>query len=225
MAGRGHGTVNRRRWVCLDIGETLIDETRIWSVWADTLGIPRFTFMGVLGGVVQRGGDHRDAFRVLGVHDWADRESEVQRVYGGFTRVDLYPDSLPAIAALRARGYGIAVIGNQPATRTAELQRLGVRADVMAMSDALGVAKPDGAFFARCCELLNAAAQSITYVGDRVDNDVVPAAAAGMRAAWLRRGPWGCLQQDTTGAAALRVGSLAELSERIDEAWMPAPRH
>ena len=31
----------------------------------------------------------------------------------------------------------------------------------------------------------------VAYVGDRVDNDVVPSSAAGMRAVWLRRGPWG----------------------------------
>ena len=31
------------RWVCLDVGETLIDETRIWSIWADALRIPRLT--------------------------------------------------------------------------------------------------------------------------------------------------------------------------------------
>ncbi len=27
--------------VVFDVGETLIDETRAWGVWADHLGIPR----------------------------------------------------------------------------------------------------------------------------------------------------------------------------------------
>ena len=39
------------RWVCLDVGETLIDETRVWSTWADELGIPRLTFLAALGDV------------------------------------------------------------------------------------------------------------------------------------------------------------------------------
>jgi len=26
--------------LCLDVGETLIDETRVWSTWADLLGVP-----------------------------------------------------------------------------------------------------------------------------------------------------------------------------------------
>ena len=205
--------------MCLDIGETLIDETRIWSTWADELGVPRFTFLAVLGGVIARGGDHREAFDLLGVADWAAREPAVQDAYGGFTAADLYADALPALAALRAGGYGIAVIGNQPARRTAELQRLGVTADVMAMSDALAVAKPHAGFFGRCLQLVGAEADCVAYVGDRVDNDVVPAAAAGLRAVWLRRGPWGALQQDDTGAAALTVSSLTELIERIGCVW------
>ena len=42
------------RWVCLDVGETLIDETRVWSIWADLLGVPRLTFMAAFGAVVFR---------------------------------------------------------------------------------------------------------------------------------------------------------------------------
>ncbi|MGH2418804.1 MAG: HAD hydrolase-like protein, partial [Candidatus Limnocylindria bacterium] len=57
------------------------------------------------------------------------------------------------------------------------------------------------------------------YIGDRVDNDVVPSAAAGMRAVWIRRGPWGFLHEDREGAAHLVVRSLDELVERIGEAW------
>lgn len=200
-------------WVCLDIGETLVDETRIWSTWADVLGIPRFTFMGVLGGVVTGGGDHHDAFPLLGVEDWARREPEVQAAYGGFTGDDLYPDALSSVRALRDAGRRVAVIGNQPASRSAELRALGVDADVMAMSDELGVSKPAAAFFTRCVELLDAAPERIAYVGDRVDNDVRPARAAGLRAVWLRRGPWGHLHHDDRADAHLVVASLTELAE------------
>jgi FMN phosphatase YigB (HAD superfamily) len=124
-------------------------------------------------------------------------------------------------SSVRDGGYRLAVIANQPAARTAELRAIGVEADVIAMSDELGVAKPDPAFFARCFELMGSpAARSVAYVGDRVDNDVIPAVAAGMRAIWLRRGPWGLIQQLPDGVRpALVVDSLAELTERIAEAW------
>jgi len=47
------------RWVCLDVGETLIDETRVWSTWADVLGLSRLTFMAAFGAAIERGGEHR----------------------------------------------------------------------------------------------------------------------------------------------------------------------
>ena len=88
------------------------------------------------------------------------------------------------------------------------------------MSDEMGVSKPDPGFFVASLALLGAPDPgSVAYVGDRIDNDVLPAAAAGMRAVWLRRGPWGVIPRVAPPQASLVVASLAELAERIDEAW------
>ena len=54
------------RWVILDVGETLIDESRIWAIWADVLGIPRLTFMAVLGAAIARGGQYSRIFDEFG---------------------------------------------------------------------------------------------------------------------------------------------------------------
>ncbi|HEX5040072.1 MAG TPA: HAD family hydrolase [Candidatus Limnocylindria bacterium] len=209
------------RWVCLDVGETLIDETRIWSAWADELGIPRLTLHAALGAVIARGEEHQDVFSAFGIDDWRERAPRVERAYGGFRTDDLYPDAVPALAALRDAGYRLAIVANQPAARTAELRAMGVEAEVIAMSDELGVAKPDPAFFAGALELMGGPPPaSVAYVGDRVDNDVEPAMTAGMRAVWIRRGPWGVIQRLPHGVRpALVVDSLAELTERIAAAW------
>jgi HAD superfamily hydrolase (TIGR01662 family) len=209
------------RWVCLDVGETLIDETRIWSLWADELGVPRLTFLAALGSVIARGGEHRDVFPIFGADDWQLRMASVEGAYGGFSADDLYPDALRAIAALRERGHRIAVVANQPASRADELRAIGVEAEVLVMSEQLGVAKPAPAFFARALELMGSPDPAdVAYVGDRVDNDLLPALAAGMRAVWIRRGPWGVIQHPPDGTRpALTVDTLDELVERIDEAW------
>lgn len=208
------------RWVCLDVGETLIDETRVWSIWADVLGIPRLTFMAAFGAVVARGGEHSGVFPLVGIDDWRAHMPAVKAAYGGFQGSDLYPDAIPALDAFRAAGYRVAIIANQPAERTAELQALGVHAEVMAMSDAMGVAKPDPAFFTRALELMgDPAPGDVAYVGDRPDNDVRPAAAAGMRPVWIRRGPWGVIEPSAPPQAALTVASLTELVDRIGECW------
>ncbi|MDP9467521.1 MAG: HAD family hydrolase [Chloroflexota bacterium] len=213
------------RWVVLDVGETIIDETRVWTIWADMLGIPRLTFMAAFGATLAFGGEHRDTFDRFGVTAWRERWPEHEERYGGFLPEDLYADALPAIATLRAAGYRVAVIGNQPAIRTAQLRALGVDAEVIAMSEEMGFAKPAPEFFDRALELVGSPdAGSVAYVGDRVGNDVLPAAAAGMRAVWIRRGPWGVIEQLPDGTQpALVVDSLAELAARIGEAWPGLP--
>ena len=213
------GQAASRMWFCFDIGEVLVDETRVWSTWASVLGVSPFTVMAALGAAVDRGEDHTAALPRLGFPDWQDREAEVQEAFGGLRAEDLYPDVLRALRRFREAGYGIAVIGNQPACRRPELAALGVDADVLVMSDELGVHKPDPAFFDAVVDRLGTAAGDIAYVGDRVDNDVVPAAAAGMRAVWLRRGPWGRLHADTDRPASLVVSDLGELVARAGEVW------
>ena len=210
------------RWVCLDVGETLIDETRVWSLWADELGVPRLTFLAALGAVIERGGEHRDVFPIFGADDWQLRLPAVEHAYGGFTADDLYPDALRAIQGLRDAGYRLAILANQPESRGEQLRAIGVDTELMAMSEGIGVSKPDRAFYAHALELMGSPeAGSVAYVGDRVDNDVVPSAVAGMRSVWLRRGPWGVIQRMPAGfRPSLTVDSLDELVERIGEAWV-----
>ena len=143
-------------------------------------------------------------------------------MYGGFKAHDLYPDALPAVQALCASGYRVAILANQPARRTPELRALGFEPDVMAMSDEMGVAKPEAAFFERALELMRVEEPgSVAYVGDRVDNDVVPSRAAGMHGVWIRRGPWGVIQElpEEARADTMVVASLSELVSRIDDIW------
>jgi HAD superfamily hydrolase (TIGR01662 family) len=208
------------RWICLDVGETLIEETRIWSAWADVVGIPRMTFLAAFGAIVERGQEYRHVFELFGITDWRDRIPAVDAIVGDLDARDLYPDAVPSIAGLRARGYRVAVVGNQPTRRHAELRAMGIEPDVMAMSEELGASKPDPGFFERMLEVLGRPdPASVVYVGDRRDNDVLAAAAAGLRPVWLRRGPWGRIPLDIPAEAALVVDSLTELIERVDEAW------
>jgi HAD superfamily hydrolase (TIGR01549 family) len=211
------------RWVVLDVGETLVDETRVFRTWARIFGLPEFTLMAVLGGSIsnaEKPEDWRRFFELLQQPDWRDQQPAFEERYGALRQSDLYPDALRAIDGLKNAGYRVAITANQPARRHEELEALGVRVEAMAMSEAMELAKPDPAFFARTLELIGSPPPSaVAYVGDRVDNDVRPSAAAGMRAVWIRRGPWGFLHEDTDGAAHLVVRSLDDLVERIGHAW------
>ena len=207
--------------VFFDIGETLVDETRQWGAWADWLGIPRLTFFGVLGGLIERGEHHQRVFELLRpgfdmAHERAAR-AEAGHVEH-FERADFYPDAIPCLAALRRAGYQIGLAGNQPEGVENVLRAMDLPVDLIASSVGWGVEKPSPEFFARVAVLAGVPPASIAYVGDRVDNDVVPAAAAGMLAIFLRRGPWGFLQAEHRDAARahIRLDSLDALPQALE---------
>jgi HAD superfamily hydrolase (TIGR01549 family) len=182
--------------VVFDVGETLIDETRLWERAADPAGAPRFTLMGIVGGLAARGEHHRRAWQILGLDQPpATWESD-----------DFYADALPCLETLRRRGLLVGVVGN---TLTEAEDLLREHVDLVGSSARWGVEKPTPAFFERIVSECGVDAGAIAYVGDRVDNDVEPALAAGMVGVHIRRGPWGHLHEPP--AAALRVSSLEEL--------------
>lgn len=214
----GRGSSVPLDWVCFDVGEVLVDETRIWATWAALTGVSSLTLAAALGYTVARGLPHQRAFELLGVADWRARAAEVDEAFGGLRASDLYPDALRTVADLQAYGLRTAIVANQPAARHQELLALGFRPDVMAMSEELGVEKPDPRFFARVLDLIGKPEPGrVAYVGDRIDNDIGPARAAGFRTVWLRRGPWGRLQADPHGLADLAVSTLDELLDKLDD--------
>jgi HAD superfamily hydrolase (TIGR01549 family) len=215
--GACRSPMNTRRGpevVVFDVGEVLIDETRVWETWAHLLAVTPLTFAAVLGAAIARGDDHRAVFRSLAPDvDWRTLEPEHERRYGGFGASDLYADVRPALRRLRDLGLRVAIAGNQPQRRRAQLERLDLPVDHIATSDDLGADKPSPAFFARVCDLVGADEPArVCYVGDRIDNDVVPAMKAGMFACWLRRGPWGHLQApDPETSPDLTLSGLDDL--------------
>jgi FMN phosphatase YigB (HAD superfamily) len=186
--------------VVFDVGETLVDETRAWRAAAAYGGIPEFTLFGVVGGLAARGEDHRRAFELLGFSP--PRDPDV-------TLDDFYPDAVPCLERVRSAGYAIGLAGNQPAHAREALAYCGLDVDFIATSEGWGVEKPATEFFLRVCEEAGRAAPEIAYVGDRVDNDVLPARRAGMFAVHIRRGPWGVLHDGS--AANAQIESLDEL--------------
>jgi HAD superfamily hydrolase (TIGR01662 family) len=209
--------------VVFDVGETLVDETREYGTWADWLGVPRHTFSSVFGAVIALGRDYREAFQFFrpGFDLAVERE---RRAAAGqpetFGEEDLYPDARPAMAVLREMGVWVAVAGNQTSRAGAILRKLDLPADMIATSDDWNAAKPDASFFRAVIDAAPCGASEIVYVGDRLDNDVKPAKDAGMRTAFIRRGPWGYIWErhpDLQAVADWRMSTLAELPPIVAE--------
>ncbi|QFG27311.1 HAD family hydrolase [Actinomadura sp. WMMB 499] len=185
--------------VFFDIGETLINEGEIYGRWADWLGVPRHTFLAKLGALLATGGTHLDLLEYFRPGFDLEAEQKARREAGvpnGFGPDDLYPDARACLTGLREQGLFVGIAGNQPVEAAEQMEALGLDADVIGISDVWGVQKPSHEFFERCAQLADVLPEHVLYVGDRIDNDVRPAVAFGMRAAFLRRGPWGHIHDD-----------------------------
>ncbi|MCV7260995.1 MULTISPECIES: HAD family hydrolase [Mycobacterium] len=204
--------------VVFDVGETLVDETREYGTWADWLGVPRHTFVSVFGAVIASGKDYRNTFQVFKPGFDLTKEREARAAAGQpewFGEDDLYPDVRPTLSALRTAGFWVGIAGNQTARAGGLLRALDLPTDFIATSDDWGVEKPDVMFFETLIEAAPTDDPSqIVYVGDRIDNDLRPAKAAGLKTIFVQRGPWGWIFRDSPEldqAADWRVKGLAEV--------------
>jgi FMN phosphatase YigB (HAD superfamily) len=208
------------RAVCFDVGETLIDETRHWLEWAEFLGVPAMTLFTAIGVTMERGQSLRRVFEIFRP-DIDVSNARKLRAAGGWTydfiAQDLYPDAVPCLTALREQGYKVLIAGNQPIESEAALARLDLPADLIASSAGWGVSKPDPKFFAKVAEAAGEPPDAIAYVGDRLDNDVLPTLAAGMISVFVRRGPWGWMhaERPEIERAHIRLDSLMDLPARL----------
>jgi HAD superfamily hydrolase (TIGR01549 family) len=208
------------RLVVFDVGETLVDESRMWGEWADWLGVTRLTFFAALGSVIAAKQHHHQVFALVRPGIDLLHEREARQARGELTRIerrDLYPDAVPTLARLRAAGLLIGLAGNQPADAEVEIRALGLEVDFVASSARWGVQKPDPAFFNRIVAESGVAPDQIAYAGDRLDNDVLPAIAIGMTGVFVRRGPWGVIHATwpEVAQADLRLENLEELPEAL----------
>jgi HAD superfamily hydrolase (TIGR01549 family) len=134
-----------------------------------------------------------------------------------FDEHDLYQDARPCLEKLRQLGFLVGIAGNQTARAERLLRALDLPTDFIGTSASWEVEKPSADFFNRIIVECGCAPGEIAYVGDRLDNDIRPALAAGMVAAFVQRGPWGYIHaaHPDVAQAHLRVESLDELPERL----------
>ncbi|MFE6697663.1 HAD family hydrolase [Streptomyces sp. NPDC057718] len=202
-----------------DIGETLVRDDRYWGSWADWLGTPRHTLSALVGAVTAQGLDNSEALKLVkpGIDipaEYAAREAAGRGEY--LDESDLYEDVRPALAELRRLGMRVVIAGNQTVRAGELLRALDLPADLVATSGEWGCAKPSAEFFAKVLEVSGAPARDTVYVGDHPANDMFPAVRAGLRAAHIRRGPWGHLwggDDHVRVTADWVVQSLTELTD------------
>jgi putative hydrolase of the HAD superfamily len=100
-----------------------------------------------------------------------------------------YPDALPALGELRALGLTLVVASNWDCSLPDWLEPAGITelVDGVVTSAEVGAPKPNPRVFERALAIAGVEPAGALHVGDKVDNDVEGAAAAGVRAILVQR--------------------------------------
>ncbi len=189
------------RWVFLDVGNVLLDEDPLTyfvfrrHVEAVQRDWPGRTFLELLAEREARAsaGSRWPVFEVVSallnetrcVEVWDRTAREVRERY--FELSPVLPGAIELVDRL-SRCFRLGLIANQGSECRARLAALGLLNpfEVIAFSEERGLSKPDPALFRWSLDQAGACPEECWMVGDRLDNDLAPAADLGLATAWVR---------------------------------------
>lgn len=172
-------------WIFFDVGSTLIDETRAYDHRAmDMIENTEISF------------SEFDRKRIELASQGFDGNSEAIRYFGLYKTPwhtedeEPFSDALETLDCLRTRGYRLGIIANQVSGTAQRLEKWGLlkHFEIIVTSAEFGVAKPDRLIFEKALELAECQPQDAVMIGDRLDNDIIPTKAIGMKTVWIRHG-------------------------------------
>ena len=183
------------RYLFFDVGYTLVDEDAVWEARCrEQADMPEARALGLTAGDIYR--EIEEASR-----QYLPQYRAVVKKFG-FTQTapfrgeleTLYPEA-PAVLAALSQKYSLGVIANQAQGLRDRLREWDILPYFTAVASSweAGSTKPDPAFFKYALSLAGCAPEEAVMIGDRLDNDIFPAKALGMKTVWLRRG-FGALQ-------------------------------
>lgn len=176
--------MNKNKWLFFDIGSTLVDETdcvkKRCEVIIESNNIDRQEFYDRVEECAKT-----DSFAVRAAAIYYG--AEIPRWYGELEK--LYPDTKMILEAL-SKKYKLGVIANQSLGTKERLDNwnIGKYFDVVVASAEAGWAKPDLKIFNLALEQAGCKPNDAVMIGDRLDNDIVPAKQIGMKTVWVRQG-------------------------------------
>lgn len=176
-------------WIFFDLGSTLIDETACLELrLRETLtgcddDLRRRFLLTLRDGWAA----NRDGYKL------ALQTHGLQKSRWPGELEQLYP-AVPELLHRLKQDFRLGIIANQEADCRKRLDRWGVTDlfDVIALSCEVGVPKPESAIFLTVLAQAGCAPEQCWMVGDRIDNDILPAMALGMKTVWVKQGWGGC---------------------------------
>lgn len=176
--------MNKPEWIFFDIGSTLVDESAVYE--------------NRIKEITQRNNIDKNEF-IEKVKQRAQTSPKpivsVAAEYGAKLpawRHDLealYPNAKEILQRL-SENYKIGIIANQDFGTEQRLANFDIRKyiDLVIASTEEGVAKPNLRIFQIALERADCKPEKAVMIGDRIDNDIIPANIIGMKTVWIKQG-------------------------------------
>lgn len=199
------------KWIFFDVGSTLVDETdcykiRIKETVAQTNKITEEQFeIKMINYAKQNKDAYKETIKELGFNKtkwYLDKEK-------------LYPNVIEILKELK-KGYKLGIIANQKVGLSNRLNQFGILDffDVVICSDEVGISKPNKDIFLLGLQEANCEAKNSIMVGDRLDNDLIPAKKIGMRTIWVKQGYSGLAEvENSKDFVDIEIKSINEICE------------
>ena len=171
-------------WIFFDVGSTLVDDSKAYEerlkTVAETAKVSyEYVYQTALEFYKENKKGVLETMKLLNVEKPKWRvEDEV-----------LYSETEECLRKL-SKKYNIGVIANQSLGTEKRLKEFGILQyiDLVIASAEEGVAKPDKRIFEIALNRARCKPQQAVMIGDRIDNDIVPAKALGMKTIWIKQG-------------------------------------
>lgn len=204
--------LNNIKWIFFDMGSTLIDETlamehRIREVIEGSdVTYEQFVEKKIFFAKQNKSAD-LETIKFFGLTKTPWHKEDER----------LFPDTMKCLKKLHGQ-YRTGIIANQSLGSKERLERFGILEyiDLVVASAEEGMAKPDKHIFMIALERAGCKVNGAAMVGDRLDNDIVPANEIGMYTIWIKQENWkdACPREELE-QPDMTVESLCELCERL----------
>lgn len=172
------------KWIFFDVGSTLVDESKVYEWRMRTVAeMANVSYESV----------YQTALALYKENKKGDLETikqlNVEKPKWRFELETLYSDTDECLRKLHSK-YKIGVIANQSLGTTKRLEGFGILKyiDLVVASAEEGVAKPDRRIFEIALSRASCSPEEAVMIGDRIDNDIVPAKKMGMKTIWIMQG-------------------------------------
>lgn len=201
------GKMQNIKWLFFDLGSTLIDETdcindRIEQIYSFT----KISKNNIRNRMYELSNNSSIPLKIIAKENGVDNlvwDSSLEKLYPGVSN----------ILKKLSQKYKIGIIANQPFGTADRLKEWNIYEyfDVICASAEEKCAKPDLKLFEIALAKADCAPENAVMIGDRIDNDIIPAGQLGMKTVWIKQGLSKYYKNESKFIPNVTVNSLDEL--------------